>query len=450
MALVSLLGATAILELLRWRKRVLHGSQTALRESKSGYQALLEKHQTLADQHRALLEQHRRVHAKLALTTRDGDEDRSWRALRGALASASTPARQRLFVFPMSGVNDYLKLIYQEFPDCGFDVIPLENDRGIDSLEPGDTLQIHWTKRVQAGCKSQSDADQATDAWLERMVTLRDRGVHLIWSVHEAQPHECRFPATELRLRQGLCEIVDIVHVLHEATRQIVDDAFEIPVEKQLVSPHPTYTGSLPDHLNREALRRDLGFDDDDALLLALGSIRPYKGYERVIMLIPRLQDRLPGKRIRLLIAGPIQHDPSVLDYLRALEDHIAALDDPETVILHPGAVPRYHLHALLKLADVSVAPYNAGLNSGVLMMNMSFGVPTVITANPVIDDIASHGPVATCPPGDDDALLAAIDHSLTTSSLPVNPQFLADHAPARVSREFATELRRRLSMPSP
>ena len=110
----------------------------------------------------------------------------------------------------------------------------------------------------------------------------------------------------------------------------------------------------------------------------------------------------------------------------------------------------RYYLGVLLQIADLSVAPYTSGGNSGVLMLNMTFGLPTVITANPIIDSIAVNGPVTTCPAGDDDALLAGITRVLADSpSSQIKPEFSAHYAPDKVSADFAEALRRRLGLPS-
>ena len=449
---VLLATGTAVLELLRWRQRT-HGRYQRLLTRNIQITDQLErqheKHIGLVRREQNLAARNKRLASELALWTRDQDEDRNWRDLRSALVSPCAPARQRLFVFPPGNENDYLKLLYQEFPMHGFEVIPAK-PAAMDGLRRGDIFHLHWTKWMLARCKSETEAHDAVDVWLERLNALRRQGVHLIWSVHEELPHECNYLAAELRLRRGICELVDIVHVLDEATAELVRDSFEIPAKKELIAPHPTYAGTLPDHLRRESLRRDLGFGADDVLLIGLGSIRPYKGYERVIRLLPQLNESFPSKRIRFLIAGNVQADPEVQAYRRTLEELIASLERPESVVLHARKVSRYYLGVLLQIADLSVAPYTSGGNSGVLMLNMTFGLPTVITANPIIDSIAVNGPVTTCPAGDDDALLAGITRVLADSpSRQVKPEFSAQYAPDKVSADFAEALRQRLGLPS-
>ena len=391
----------------------------------------------------ALQRQVGELQSKLEIAQRAADDDRTWRDTRARLALATGRRRNRVLVFPMTGVNDYFKLIYQEFPRFDFDVVPVAEEAGLEGARPGDFVHFHWTKRVQSGCTTAEQARAASTAWLERFRTLQERGVTVLWGVHEALPHECPFPDVEQDFRQSLVDLVDIVQVLHPSTNTALADLYQIPVDKTLVVPHPLYTGAQADHVSRAAARADLGFGSNDLLLLGLGSVRPYKGYERVIRMLPSLQAELGDRGIVFVIAGPAQWDPTVREYIGALETEISLLPDPTAVRMSLGPVPGNHLQHLLRAADVSVAPYRSGLNSGVLMMNLTFGVPTVIASNEVTEDIARYGPVVTFPPDDDEALRRAlVDVSTSALPLTVYPGFVAANAPAVVSAAFAEHLR--------
>lgn len=388
-----------------------------------------------------------RLHATLDNVRRDHDDERTWRDTRARLTNVTARPRRRLLVFPMTGVNDYFTLIYQEFPRFGFDVVPVAHETGLDGAMPGDVVHFHWTKRVQSGCTTIEQARAASDRWLERFRDLQRRGVSVVWGVHEAVPHECAFPGVEIDFRRELVDLVDLVQVLHPSTAAAVADTFTIPASKSLVVPHPLYTGAQADHVSRAAARADLGLGSNDALLLGFGSIRPYKGYERVIRLLPSLQAELGDRRVTFAIAGPVQWDPTVRRYVDSLRAEIDLLADPSTVRLSPGPVPGNHLQRLLRATDVSVAPYRSGLNSGVLMMNLTFGVPTVIASNPVTEDLAVHGAITTFPPDDDDALRSALVHALTPGHRHrgVDAAFVSANSPEVISAAFAEALCQRL-----
>ena len=374
------------------------------------------------------------------------NDGRTWRDIRAGVSQASTRQRIRLFVFPMNGVNSYLKLIYQEFPRWDFDVVPLSRASDLDAAHDGDVVHYHWTKHVQLGCTTAAMARAASDALLGRFRTLQERGVTIVWGVHEALPHECPYPDVELEFRQSLVNLADVVQVLHPSTNAALEGAFTIPEEKTLVVPHPLYTGAQADHVTRAAARADLGYGSNDLVMLGMGSVRPYKGYERVVRLMPSLQKQLGDRRLTFVIAGPAQNDPTIRDYIAALEAEIALLPDPTSVRLVSGSVPENYLHVLLRIADVSVAPYRDGLNSGVLLMNMTYGVPTVIASNLATEDISRFGPVSTFPVDDDGALGEALIGRLNgTVGSEVDPQFIQANSPAVISAAFAQALRARI-----
>ena len=376
------------------------------------------------------------------------DDARTWRDIRAAVSRASTRQRTRLFVYPKSPTASYLKLIYQEFPRWDFDVVHLAKWSDLDFLENGDILHYHWTKEVQFRCATAAEARASSDAVLDNFRTLQQRGVTIIWTVHETLPHECPYPDVELEFRQSLVNLVDVVSVLHPATNAALDGAFTIPAEKILVVPHPLYTGAQADHVTRDAARADLGYGTSDLVMLSIGLIRPYKSYERVVRLMPSLQEQFGDSRLTYVIAGKggASNDLEVNTYVEALEAEIELLPDPTAVRLALGSVPENYLHVLLRSADVAVAPYRQGLNSGVLLMTMTHGVPTVISSTVATESIAKFGPVSTFPVDDDDALREALIGRLTATAAPtVDSQFIQENSPTAVSTAFAQALRNRL-----
>lgn len=354
--------------------------------------------------------------------------------------------RTRVLVFPASEINPYFDLIYSEFPRWDLEVVHLADESEIELAGHGDVLHLHWTKTVQKGCSTPAEARAKSDDFLAHLELLQARGVTVIWAIHEAVPHECPFPQVELAFRQALADLSDVVQVLHPATIEALMGSFAISPEKVLVVPHPLYAESVPNNVSRSAARAALDLADDDLVLLAIGLLRPYKGYERVIRLLPRLQELMGNRRVVFTIAGPKLRNKSSRDYVAMLRDEIARLPDPSAVHLTIERVDDDQVSALLSAADLSVAPYRSGLNSGVLFLNLTHAVPIVITSNAVTDEVARHGPVWTFEGEDDEALFQALTHCLHSTEAPsVDPQFLLDHSPQVVSGAFAEALRRRL-----
>jgi hypothetical protein len=115
---------------------------------------------------------------------------------------------------------------------------------------------------------------------------------------------------------------------------------------------------------------------------------------------------------------------------------------------MYEGAVPADALQFIQKASDLSVCPYNAGLNSGVLMLNLTYNLPTIISSNPVIDDIARYGPVRTLRTSKASELSKkVIAASRRRGFRGVDPGFEEGHKPHHVSNNFAEELRMKLEV---
>jgi len=124
----------------------------------------------------------------------------------------------------------------------------------------------------------------------------------------------------------------------------------------------------------RVALREKYGYSSNDTVLVSLGLVRPYKGYEEVIDAVVAASSR--GIPLKLLIAGK---GDSL--YIRALRERAG---HSEAITIREGYVPDEEMSALLAISDFGIIAYNDGaLASAVLMMLLSYGVPTLIARMP-------------------------------------------------------------------
>ena len=106
-------------------------------------------------------------------------------------------------------------------------------------------------------------------------------------------------------------------------------------------------------------------------------------------------------------------------------------------------------LQRYLNAADIAVLPYRRSLNSGVLLLAMSFGLPAIVPALSSTREVITEDFAVTFDPGHSDDLLRA----MRTSDRLLNP---AARAAARaraeafnantLSAHFFSELRLRLA----
>lgn len=137
---------------------------------------------------------------------------------------------------------------------------------------------------------------------------------------------------------------------------------------------------------------------DDGRTALCLGLIRPYKGTEDAVEAVLRVEGA------RLLVVG----DPRVpLEGLRR-----TAGDRAEWRL---GYLPDAELHRALSEATVGLFPYRAEIDlSGALLQVLGAGVPAIVYDIGGLGEVVGRfGAGAVVPPGDVEAMSAALDRLL-------------------------------------
>jgi glycosyltransferase involved in cell wall biosynthesis len=223
----------------------------------------------------------------------------------------------------------------------------------------GDVLHLQWL------------AAPELDAWL-----LRPR-LPLVFTAHDILP---RRSARRRRAWARFFGRADRV-VVHSQRGHDALAGFGVDAAKLRVIPHPVFRAPLE--------RRD-----DGATVLALGTIRPYKGLADAVEAVLRVDDA------RLLVAG----DPRVpLDGLR---ERAGGRAEWRLGYLEPDALAR-----AVSEATVAVFPYRAELDqSGALLQVLGAGVPAVVyDVGGLGEPVTAFGAGVVVPPGDVDGLAAAL-----------------------------------------
>lgn len=275
--------------------------------------------------------------------------------------------------WPVDLANPYQALLYSRFPR--HNLVPIRLfDRGvigrlIDNL-PGDTvkvLHLHWMYAVTAGSRSAAGADDRVARFQDDVLALRERGVVLVWTVHNLLPHETVHPETERRLRRWLLDTVDVVHVMHDSHLAVLRETFAAQPRAVVAVPHPSFVGAYPDWVDRSTARAQLGIPLGARVLATFGQIRPYKGHSAFFDVLDEAVRLDPT--LRWLVAGKVREEPGGADFARRAVDHPA-------VLFHPGFAPDADVQLYLRAADAAVFPYRSSLNSGAVSLAASFDLP--------------------------------------------------------------------------
>ena len=353
---------------------------------------------------------------------------------------------------PIARMNPYQALLYARSWEQGLATFPLI---ALDELEAVHAvaqaagvpfvLHLHWTNTILDGGESADVAGAMLTTFLERLDALRDRGGHLIWTTHNVLPHDTDRPEVEAQLQQGIVDRATAVHVMARNTPEAVAGWFSIPADKLLYVPHPNYVGAYVDNVTREQARFELDIPADERVYALLGAIKPYKGPELLLDAFDALTERVPAPR-RLLVAGPPDRSDDVERFLERCELH-------PFVMLHAGRIPGDDMQLFLRAADLVVMPYVRSLNSGVLLLALSFGIPVVAPAVGGIADVVTREIARTFAPGDRDSLVAALLDAETLCNPGAREaarRVALEYDAPTLSREFARGVVARVGRPQP
>lgn len=287
--------------------------------------------------------------------------------------------------FPVANTNPYVTLLYQQAWAGGVAPLPVPTGEQFVELEElarlghRVVLHLHWLNRPLGRATTATEAAASGRAFLERLDRLASSGAQLAWTVHNLLPHGARFLDEESRFRGEVARRMDVIHVMAAATADLVAPYFELPRDRILHVAHPSYIGAYADFVSRGQARHELGLMPDELVYLVLGAIRPYKGITELLDAwddVPR--DGVPR---RLVIAGRPAHDPGTDVLLERAAVH------PD-VLLHTGRIDADRMQVYLRAADVAVLPYLRSLNSGALLLAMSFDLPVIVPGGGGLADI--------------------------------------------------------------
>lgn len=276
---------------------------------------------------------------------------------------------------PVARMNPFQALLYGRAHASGFVPVGLNRRDDFDALKvaqsmgAGAVLHLHWTSDVLARTHSEAEAAAAASAFVAGLEALREEGIRLVWSVHNVLPHRCPFPEIESRMRSELADAVDVIHVMESETPHETSAHYELPADKIIEVPHPSYIGSYPSHIDRASARFELGYEPSDLVLGAVGSIQPYKGLSEFSDEVKHVMDQDPD--IRALIGGLPGRDEES-------EQLLFELRQQPRIDLVDRRLSSVEVATLTVALDAAVLPYRASLNSGAALLALSFGVPIV------------------------------------------------------------------------
>lgn len=341
--------------------------------------------------------------------------------------------------YPGLKLNPFHELLYSGASEARTVIVPLSDLKTVEEINWGDrfAVHLHWLHGLLSSARSEQEANAIVPAVAERIMRWKQRGVKIIWTVHNVLPHQPRFPEAEQALHRIMAEQADLIHVMNEQTAALVKPWYELPPSRVACVPHPSYAGWYGNAVGKKQARQMLGVADDEAVFLFFGSIQPYKGLLELVQAFESLRAEQPARRMRLLIAGGVASEK----YAQSVK-RLAAMSVGVSVITR--SIPEGHVQVYFNAADVTVAPYTRTLNSGVALLAATFRRPMVAPAMGAMMEVMGADHPLLYDATDDDGLLSAMRRSLDHIPEPgYFDRILERHEPGRISAEFFAEVKK-------
>jgi glycosyltransferase involved in cell wall biosynthesis len=244
-------------------------------------------------------------------------------------------------------------------------------------------FHLHWEDAVYARAASRMDAETQIARFLEAMAGFQCGGGRCVWTVHNAAPHEDRFPNESAHFRRALAARVDLIHV-HGTTAAATMEAGGASADAILVIPHPHFGGAYPDDISDAAARRFFGLDADEIVFTFVGAMRPYKGLDSLAQAFARLHPAYPNAR--LILAG---HPGNTVELDRIVARLGAAR---RSTLILPRFIDECMIQYVMRTADYVVLPYRNILTSGAMTLALGFSRPVIVPMMPALLDVVTPG----------------------------------------------------------
>ena len=295
-----------------------------------------------------------------------------------------TPAKPKhpralWFFAPHMYGNPYQDLLYSHFSDVGIEVRGLRSiEAAVSALESAPrnipkVLHLHWLNVVLAGAKSSNDANKLIAEFERQLDRAIAAGAQLVWTVHNVLPHESYEQSAAIRVREAMVKRAHLIHVMSPDTVELCSPYFAIPAAKVVRADHAGYHGHFP-QVPTSDVRREWGLPQGGKVGVIIGGIKPYKGLNEFAEHFISATRSHP-RDVTLVIAGKagdeVMHSP-----LWELAEYAPNLH------VIPRMLTDEQVASLTTMADFTVIPYRNSLNSGALVLGLTFGKPILARAS--------------------------------------------------------------------
>lgn len=251
----------------------------------------------------------------------------------------------------------------------GYQVIPIIYKKGFpisNALKVKvDILILDWVHSFYTSQSLYSSIIKSFLGLLE-LIFLPKEDTIIIWNLHNLQRHDGKFQQIEKVCFQQLAKKVDYIRVFDKSHIKKVSEHLKVNSKKIIIIPQGPYV--YKENININIYER-YQIQRDKKILLFFGNIRNGKG---IIKFIESFSNILNNKYV-LLIAGKTND----LQFERAINKYIN-----NNIIFVNRFIPDEEVNSYFKSSNRIVLPYENTLNSGVLLLARTYGIPILANEN--------------------------------------------------------------------
>lgn len=263
--------------------------------------------------------------------------------------------------------NPYTYLLAESLVSAGVRVFEFQPR---NALRRYDIVHLHWPEHAMSG----SNLLLASCRSLAIVVVLmwqRSRGACILWTAHNALPHEMGRVQLHSWYRRAIDRCIDgVVYLSTQSAGPVIEAHPSLRRRKSTVIP----LGLLHENLRSDGSRgrKMVGLSAETRIVLCFGKLRRYKG---IIELIEAHQEycKRDTARATLIIAG----EPTDSTFRAEILDAAAKASD---VIVLDRHVATMELHDLIAASELVVLPYSRALNSASVFLALGVGCPVLTT----------------------------------------------------------------------
>lgn len=293
--------------------------------------------------------------------------------------------RMQVLIPHATGGNLYIQELGHAYSKLGCEVVFGADNLLQQQLLP-DLVHLNWPEEMYRW-RNDLSLDARVTRFLTSINRLRKARVPVAFTVHNLAPHDFPNDPIDLKVYQEVINECSVIHHHCSTSERLLKSKYSIPESRvQVVAPHGHYL-SYPNTIDRGAARIALGIPTDAIVFLQFGLIRGYKGLGALISSFDscRVQEKF------LLIAGEY-HAPAGLEGIKQRLRLKLRKSLHANFKLVGQAIPSDHVQTYLNAADCLVMTHTAGLNSGVAVLGMTFGLQVIGPRLGCIESVLANG----------------------------------------------------------